>query len=160
MCATPYAVSWNRTSKTTCPDLSQPVRANVHQTQEYSSLLHYWNEWNGGYFHANTTTFPRLMIRLEDLVYFPKPTLNTICDCVGGQFLWIPELLSRKHGGLVGKRGNGNAQQQQHHPLIQAWQRHANLRATMSQMDRQDQTATQDIMDFQLLHGLGYRLLD
>ena len=154
MCRQPYAVSWNRTSTTTCPDLSQPVRAKVYQTQEYSSLLHYWNEWNGGYYHSNATTFPRLMIRLEDLVYFPKPTLRTICDCVGGQFKWIPELVSRKRGGHVGKIDNVK---QQHHPLVQAWQRHANIRATM---DRQDQTATREIMDFQLLHGLGYRLLD
>jgi hypothetical protein len=163
VCRQPYAVSWNRTSTTTpCPDLGQPVRAKVYQTQEYASLLHYWNEWNGGYYYySNTsTTFPRLMIRLEDLVYFPKPTLSTICDCVGGQFLWIPELLSHKRGGHVGKEGSNNSTQKQRHPLIQAWQRHANVRTTAHQMDRQDQTATREIMDFQLLNALGYRLWD
>jgi hypothetical protein len=94
---------------------------------------------------------------LEDLVYFPKPTLSTICDCVGGQFKWIPELLSYKRGGHVAEKENGK---QQHHPLVQAWQRHANVRTTTRQMDPKDQTATREIMDFELLDALGYRLLD
>lgn len=40
-----------------------------------------WKEWNDEYLEA---TFPRLMVRLEDLVFFPKQVLTEICECVGG----------------------------------------------------------------------------
>jgi hypothetical protein len=80
-----------------------PVRVRFKSDQVYyDSLAHFWKEfwkecWNpheGDYMDKmdgrnhhpkdNNTDFPRLMIRMEDLVFFPQVVLKTICQCVGG----------------------------------------------------------------------------
>lgn len=40
-----------------------------------------WTDWYKDYYDAD---FPRLMIRLEDLVFYPHETLKQICECGGG----------------------------------------------------------------------------
>ena len=50
---------------------------------EYSdSLAHLWNDWYGYWFDAD---YPRLIVRLEDLVFHAQETTTTICTCVGGE---------------------------------------------------------------------------
>lgn len=69
----------------------------------YQSLVHLWNEWYQQYFYqskstsastSTTTTsaetsYPRLMVRLEDLIFIPELVISKICHCVGG--VYIPE---------------------------------------------------------------------
>ena len=75
-----------------------PVRVRYKSYRVYydSFLAHFWKEWNQDYMDKmdgrnhhpkdNNTDFPRLMIRMEDLVFFPQVvlTMKTICQCVGG----------------------------------------------------------------------------
>lgn len=51
---------------------------NFSETSD--SLVDYWNYWNGLYFNA---TFPRLMIRMEDLIYHTDEVYSTIRTCIG-----------------------------------------------------------------------------
>ena len=48
----------------------------------HQSLAHLWKDWYQEYYNA---TFPRLMVRLEDLVFHPAEVITEICDCVGGK---------------------------------------------------------------------------
>ena len=41
-----------------------------------------WLDWYKEYSYA---TFPRLMIRLEDVVFRPGEVLKQVCDCVDGK---------------------------------------------------------------------------
>jgi hypothetical protein len=50
---------------------------NIH----HESLAHMWKDWYQEYYEAS---FPRLVIRLEDVVFYPKQVLQSVCDCVGG----------------------------------------------------------------------------
>lgn len=78
--------------------LSVPVLSNCFSTTLYSmhqcthffivipSLLylvrrHMWKDWYQDYYDA---TYPRLMIRLEDLVFYPHETIKQVCECVDG----------------------------------------------------------------------------
>jgi hypothetical protein len=49
--------------------------------RKHESLAHMYNEWYNEYVNA---TFPRLIVRMEDLVFRPKETISTICSCFGG----------------------------------------------------------------------------
>lgn len=49
----------------------------------YKSLIHLWKDWYQEYFDAS---FPRLIVRLEDLVFHPHEVLSSICSCAGGSF--------------------------------------------------------------------------
>jgi hypothetical protein len=47
------------------------------------SLAHLWNDWYKMY--IDDATYPRLIVRLEDLMFHAEETTTIICTCVGGQ---------------------------------------------------------------------------
>jgi len=51
-------------------------------TRRHDSLVHMWNEWFNAYYHAS---FPRLIIRFEDIIFHPKEVTKTFCECAGGE---------------------------------------------------------------------------
>ena len=53
-------------------------------TTHHTSLAHMWNDWYGEYVEAD---FPRIFVRMEDLVFHARNVTETICKCVGGR-LW------------------------------------------------------------------------
>lgn len=53
------------------------------RTETSDSLAHLWNDWYKMY--LEDATYPRLIVRLEDLVFHAKETTTTICECVGGK---------------------------------------------------------------------------
>ena len=67
------------------------VRYKV-EVARHESLVHFWKEWYQEYYDAS---FPRIMIRLEDLVFYPYETLKSVCDCVGGTFATKANLFLR-----------------------------------------------------------------
>ena len=40
-------------------------------------LVHLWNDWYTEYLEAS---YPRLLVRFEDLIFYPQQTTNLICD--------------------------------------------------------------------------------
>lgn len=50
-------------------------------TTHHTSLAHAWNDWYGDYVNAD---FPRLMVRMEDLIFHTVNVTETICKCAGG----------------------------------------------------------------------------
>jgi hypothetical protein len=49
--------------------------------RQHNSLVEFWNDWNRAYVDAS---FPRLMVRFEDIVFHPKQITKTVCECAGG----------------------------------------------------------------------------
>lgn len=84
MCHHPYAARWEHSEKR-CPDFSLPnLKAKVKYAEfvtEHESILGLWNSYYGEYIAA---TFPRLIVRLEDLVFHPEEVTTAICHCAGG----------------------------------------------------------------------------
>jgi hypothetical protein len=78
-------------------------------TVHHDTLVGFWNDWYGQY--ANVT-WPRLLVRFEDLIFYPVEVTKTVCECAGGQlnpnkpFQFIVE--SAKHGNKAhGKERTG-----------------------------------------------------
>ena len=98
MCRQPYGLKWHHQPQH-CPNLvpneydyslypfpgkNIPVRIAVgkEHTTKWNSMAHLWSDWNLQYFHA--TEFPKLMIRFEDLIFYPKQVMTQVCECAGG----------------------------------------------------------------------------
>lgn len=47
----------------------------------YDSLVHLWNTWYNQWYNAS---FPRLIVRFEDLMLHAEETVSKVCECGGG----------------------------------------------------------------------------
>lgn len=120
------------------------VPVNVRYKNEvarHQSLAHFWKEWYQEYYDAK---FPRLMIRLEDLVFHPYDTLKPICDCVHG------ELARKDNFTLEGesiKEGNDRAHSRtQKTDLISAFSLHLRSNRTHG-MTLEDKEFAQNVLN-------------
>ena len=60
-----------------------PLWVRYHsENWHHKSLAHMWTDWYKDYYDVD---YPRLMIRLEDLVFYPHETLGQVCECVIGE---------------------------------------------------------------------------
>jgi hypothetical protein len=72
--------------------ISQTIPVEVHyksDTINHTSLVDMWKDWYQEYYDS---PLPRLMIRLEDLVFHPGQVLKQVCECVGGVFVGFDKM--------------------------------------------------------------------
>lgn len=101
MCRNHYGARWHYT-KDHCPNLvpneedyklfpysgkNIPVRLDYGGDHSlpitsYDSLAHLWSEWYRQY--VEDADYPRLIVRYEDLMYYPKQLIPQVCACAGG----------------------------------------------------------------------------
>ena len=101
MCRRSYTAFWIHSSQH-CPNLvpieqelkrrkrhgnpnkgPPPVRVRYNSLNTtHTSLVHMWNDWYDEYIQAD---FPRVFVRMEDLVFHARNVTDTVCQCVGGQ---------------------------------------------------------------------------
>lgn len=100
MCKNPYTARWSHAS--ICPhlvtDLSHqqwnPVSVKYGAgTENYTSLVHLWIQWYKHYARVilsdgdaqnESASYPILIIRMEDLIFYTQETVTQICECAGG----------------------------------------------------------------------------
>lgn len=89
MCRHTYGVKWNHDDER-CPNLP-PVTSNTNNTvtieyaaftQQHASLVHFYNDFYNDYIDAK---FPRLIVRMEDLMFHPAAVTRSVCECAGGK---------------------------------------------------------------------------
>jgi hypothetical protein len=136
MCQQRFSVSWNQSAgnnnstntpqQLPCPSLDTPIHAKLYRNFNYSNVLKFWEDWNSEYYNY---TRPRLMVRLEDLVYSPVKTLKEICNCAGGDFTFDHQIIQDRKGGSTRSQ-----RKQKENFLVQAWSRHSRvgIRSTLS----------------------------
>lgn len=118
----------------------------------HTSLAHLWNDWYNEYIQGE---FPRLVVRMEDLVFHAKSVITQVCECVGGtttlgrrDFAYITE--SAKHGEI---HGNDKTS------LLQAMIRYGSsskLNRTRG-MTREDIEYARKVFDANLMDMFGYK---
>lgn len=117
MCRQSYAAQFDH-SKKTCPNIipyPEDVEAHpryarmkyipIHTKYDvdikvkYDSLPSMWNEWYNQY---ENSTFPFLLIRMEDLVFHAEHIMPQVCECAGFQYRGslhqMNEVQNKNHG--------------------------------------------------------------
>ena len=106
MCKNGYTAKWDHTKTgfhgdkkpKNCPNLKyghanawNPVTVTYAEKREdhHISLAHLWNDWYAYYLdikkRGGGDDFPYLVVRMEDLVFYPKETIYQVCECAGGK---------------------------------------------------------------------------
>eukprot|EP00531_Pseudo-nitzschia_arenysensis_P012910 CAMPEP_0116121854 /NCGR_PEP_ID=MMETSP0329-20121206/3913_1 /TAXON_ID=697910 /ORGANISM="Pseudo-nitzschia arenysensis, Strain B593" /LENGTH=387 /DNA_ID=CAMNT_0003615683 /DNA_START=88 /DNA_END=1251 /DNA_ORIENTATION=+ len=108
MCKNGYTARWDheKTLKKgdgkprNCPNLKygdsdksawNPVTVTYAEKREdhHLSLAHLWNDWYSYYLDISKRgggdDFPFLVVRMEDIVFYPKETIYQVCECAGGK---------------------------------------------------------------------------
>ena len=88
MCRHEYAAHWKH-DKDRCPNFeismeNPDLSAQIHYaefTRHHDSILHLWNAYYTEYLNV---PFHRLIVRFEDLIFFPQEVTETVCKCAGG----------------------------------------------------------------------------
>ncbi|KAL7563940.1 hypothetical protein ACA910_017555 [Epithemia clementina (nom. ined.)] len=99
MCRHKYEMSWPH-NPYRCPNLvpsaddppilqhisSIPVVVDYGDGMQriHESLVHHYNEFYGAYLNA---TWPRIMVRYEDLIFRPRQVIEQVCTCAGGKLV-------------------------------------------------------------------------
>lgn len=102
MCRHTYQANWHHTDAH-CPnlvateadvgyrgirkkDIGKPIDVKVRFQPtiipKYDSLAGLWNDWYMDYIAVDS--FPRLIIRFEDLLFHLEEVIKEVCECVGG----------------------------------------------------------------------------
>lgn len=114
--------------------------------EEYNSLGDLWTDWYNEYLLAD---FPRLLVRYEDLLFFPDQVMKVIADCIGTE-LNQPTRTMLRTDGDNGSEGMVD--------LIRALAKHGTTKGRTDHMTRQDleyaQITMADLMDW-----LGYQTI-
>lgn len=101
MCRIEYSAHWHHDPNRHCPNLipdsadlqefgrfvkeGKPVKVHVKYNgfwKHHDSLVGMWNDWYGEYYKG--VDFNRLMVRYEDLLFFPRQVTEAVCKCAGG----------------------------------------------------------------------------
>ena len=101
MCRIEYSADWHHDPNRHCPNLipdsmdlqqfgrflkeGQPVNVRVEYDgfwKHHDSLVGMWNDWYREYYDG--VEFNRLMVRYEDLLFFPRQVTEAVCTCAGG----------------------------------------------------------------------------
>lgn len=124
MCRHSYSTNWLH-SPNHCPNLvvldkdailkktigeGNPVPVNVHYTDDnithHESLVGLWNDYYSGWYMD--ASFPRVIVRFEDLLFHAEEVITEVCHCGGGEmtenFTYIAESAKTGdvHAGALG----------------------------------------------------------
>jgi hypothetical protein len=164
MCRHPYAMRWQLTARKDtngtihCPHFvmeetdgtnhSVPVHVQYSNfTRHYESMVHHWNEWYGAYLDVS---WPRLLLRFEDLIFHPRQVTQKVCECAGGKlnsgpFRYMVE--SAKKGAVHGTKKTN---------YVDAIVRYGTSKHHWKGMSRADLAYVKQHLDPRLMQIFGY----
>jgi hypothetical protein len=162
VCNQPYAVHWRDRDENRSDFVCPWIVHEDNQTQEvivtygsglqrYESVAHLWNRWYRGYF--DSMAFPRIMIRMEDLIFYPHKVIPKICHCAGATL---------SHGGAIKVPLESAKQDARGHQMrysttyLQAVIKYGNLR-TWERFPLRDRVAARGILDNEMMETFGYQ---
>ena len=159
MCKSPYQLHWKR--KKRCPNLVVVEENDNHSPADnltttyqvnlfnlkFDSLVDYWSAYYLQYYNA---TFPRLIVRYEDMLWNPRAILEAIATCMGTSledknYHYVSEE-AKSHGS-----GNG---------LVQAIRNSANLDLRKQSLTNQDMAYSRTHLDPVLMQTFRYRYIE
>jgi hypothetical protein len=181
MCRNPYTATWTNMHDKTLPcpqfaissSLSSSITNDNNVTVqygigkiEYQSLIHLWNEWYGQYYYystnnntnTTTTSFPRLIVRFEDIIYFPYEVTKQICNCAGAILGHRIDDTDVSHGTfhyVIRSAKVGSAHGTQRNGLIDSWYKYGSTNPQEAYSKDELQTMN-TMLDPLLMSTFGY----
>lgn len=180
MCRNPYAAKWKGMGDIkSCPRLKDgddwnTVNVNFGPgSTHHLSLAHFYNDWYGEYFYnkANdtginsgnsnsNTAFPRLIVRFEDLIFFPYEVTKTICECAGGVLGHREEDKDVTKGSFhyvvrSAKAGSGHGPASQRNGLIDSWIKYGSI-DPKGEYSAEDVKLAEEVLDPFITNEMGY----
>jgi hypothetical protein len=170
ICKHNYMAKWDHDKKdgSQCPMLvkedgsANPVtiKYGVNRSETHDSLAHVWNEWYKDYFletqassSSSSSDFPRLMIRMEDLVFYPKATTTAICECAGGTIR-----IDQPFSYAVDSAKPGKGHDHDHATgLLQAWIQYSQPYEPQAGFSKVDFELSRQWLDSHLMETFGYQ---
>ena len=156
MCRHCYTAKWIH-KKDNCPNLydGNTVHAKFGPgPSDHASIAHMWNDWNGVYHNA---TFPRLLVRFEDTVFFPKEVSRRVCSCVGGKLMTPKERDGLFHYVIdSAKTGPGHGPGAKRNGLLDAWIKYGKPR-DYTPFRPSDLEFIEQHIDHQIMSDLGWQ---
>jgi hypothetical protein len=182
MCKNGYTARWDhhKTGKdgTTrdCPKFkvspSRGINDDQQQEQEWNqvtvtyandrddhhlSLAHLWNDWYSYYFGNDPTssiptTLPFVVVRMEDLVFYPEETTRIVCECAGGEirtdapFSFVVDSAKADSPGHDKSTG-----------ILAAWMKYAKPPPPQYGLSRSDYEVAKQVLNEELMMALGYQ---
>ena len=157
-CKSPYTARWNhRKDLSDCPSLKDEVtgkwnNVTVHYgagDDEHQSLAHLWNDWYS--YYLRKATFPWIAIRMEDLVFYPKETIQTVCECAGGEIRKDRNFVFITHSAKADSRGHDAST-----GLYEAWIKYSKPPEPKFGFSDTDFEAAKEALDPWLMTAFGY----
>lgn len=183
MCRNSYSASWSgKGDFSSCPKLKKDAYWNEVDVKfgpgstHHKSLAHLWNDWYGEYFYSNynmnatadiarsksnqTAPFPRLMIRFEDIIFFPYEVTQQICECAGGVLghrLDDKDVANNTFHYVVrsAKTGGGHGPASHRNGLIDSWVRYGKSNPR-NEYDMETAGIAEEVLDELMLQKFGY----
>eukprot|EP00538_Stauroneis_constricta_P006895 CAMPEP_0119572162 /NCGR_PEP_ID=MMETSP1352-20130426/44485_1 /TAXON_ID=265584 /ORGANISM="Stauroneis constricta, Strain CCMP1120" /LENGTH=423 /DNA_ID=CAMNT_0007621847 /DNA_START=129 /DNA_END=1400 /DNA_ORIENTATION=+ len=134
-----------------------PVNVKYTSTvlQHHDALPLLWNEWYREYYN-DLHTYPRLIVRLEDLVFRGEETIQQVCDCVGGttmmtggDFRHMQDIANQNAGIEIG--------QSVHHGLFRSIVKYGNATYRGMEYPNFQLQAARDLLDAEMMDAFGYK---
>jgi hypothetical protein len=125
------------------------------ETRNHASLAHMWLEWYEEYFSAD---WPRLMVRLEDLVFYPHETLRQICECYDGAVYIGDDKLSLSLDSVKGGSDNIHGKAEDRPGLVEAMINHALQNRTKGMTQDDYAFAASLLQDSEIRQAFGYNI--
>jgi hypothetical protein len=175
MCRIHYKAFWahdNKSENRHCPNLVPtemdrrlfpflrdkdhvPVRVKYPEfVQQHDSLVGFWNDWYNDYMNAS---FPRLIVRFEDLVFHAKDVVTQVCHCAGG------EMKKKKFTYIVDSAKKGDAAhgpQEARTSLVDAMIRYGKDTGRLKYMTKDDLQYAREHLDPKLMEFFNYQYDD
>jgi hypothetical protein len=156
MCRHAYEAHWVH-SKETCPHVWNEERGRTSQVQvnyghameHHESLPAMWNDWYNAYVNVE---WPRVFVRMEDLIFYGKNITETLCQCGGGS----PRQKRFKHIPSSAKLGTAQHGKDKT-SLLSAIIRYGTDKGRLHGMTSKDLQVTHDILDPNLMDIFNYQ---
>jgi hypothetical protein len=166
MCKNGYTAKWDH-HKTgndgvtrDCPNLKtgsmqvwNPVTVSFADERQdhHLSLAHLWNDWYS--YYLEQADFPFLVIRMEDLVFYPKETTKIVCECAGGKIRTDQENFSF----IVDSAKADSPGHDKSTGIFAAWVKYSKPPPPLYGFSPSDYAAAKEALNSGLMESLGYR---
>lgn len=120
------------------------------RTLESDSLAHLWNDWYKMY--LEDAKYPRVIVRLEDLVFHAKETTTIICECVGGEMHKDKPFAYVLDSAKADSRGHDTST-----GFIQAWIKYSKDLPPNGGFERRDYEDAKEVLNSKFMEQFHYK---